>query len=171
MKFILIVIFGIQVSAAVANINYSETELSHSLEALTNAIMTAIIDECDNLETREAYYNCVADSVNKVIKTSTLPAPPIPWEQSPPREPGPDDVPDKIYMEYPLVMEVMPDYSIGKKESDKEYPLVMVMPDYPPNDERGKPGPDDRPNDGPDGPVRKIPVTPTPGPQSEDNSL
>lgn len=135
MKFILLVLIGVKMSVAVANINYSEAELSNSQESLTNAIMTAIIEECDNLETREAYYNCVAASVSKIIKMGTLPSPPIPWEQNPPREPGPDDVPDN--------------YGINMG-----HPLVMVMPEGP-DDRRGEPGPDDRP-------IRKIPVTSEP---------
>ena len=145
MKFILLVLMGITVSAAVANIKYSETELSNSQESLTNAIMTAIIEKCDSLETREAYYNCVADSVNKIIKTSVFPAPPIPWEQNPPREPGPDDVPNN--------------YTINK-----EHPLVMIMPDYPGTNDDYRPSPDggpyDRDRELRESPVREIPIGP-----------
>lgn len=138
MKFILLVLMGIKMSAAVANINYSETELSHPQEALTDAIMTTIIEECDSLQTREAYYNCVADSVSKIIRVGTFPAPPIPWEQNPPREPGPDDVPDVLLR-------------------------IANMPDYPSKDER-RPSPDggpyDRDRELRESPVREIPIGP-----------
>lgn len=139
MKFILLVLMGIKMSAAVANINYSETELSHPQEVLTNAIMTAIIEECDNLETRAAYYNCAADSVSKIIKAGTLPAPPVPWEQKPPREPGPDDVPDVLLQ-------------------------MANMPDYPGTNDDYRPSPDggpyDRDRELRESPVREIPIGP-----------
>ena len=142
LRFIPIVLFCIPLSA-VANINYSAEAVNDQQNKITTIIMNAIIQKCDDVETREAYYNCVANSVNKIIKASTFPAPPIPWEQIPPREPGPDDVPDTLLR-------------------------IAVMPDYPGKDRRSGDGPDDRSNDGPDGPVRKIPIPigPWPGPDN-----
>ena len=149
MKLILLVLIGIQVSVAAANINYSTMEVSDMREALTNAIMTAVINKCDHLETREAYYDCVSNSVNEVLQSPTLPPPPfaatpkppIPWEQNPPGEPGPDEVPAELV------------------DHLREWPLAKLdMPEG--NDER-EPGPDDLYGDGLNNVVRKIPLGPS----------